>query len=81
RQRLRQVLERDGLGHLDAATPASALSGGEAMRVALVSALLSEADFLILDEPSNHLDRRNRQALIDQLRHWPRGLLVVSHDR
>ncbi len=81
RQRLQHALARDGLGHLDVSTPASALSGGQAMRVALASAMLSDADFLILDEPSNHLDRRNRQALIEQLRHWPRGLLVVSHDR
>lgn len=81
RQRLQHLLARDGLGHLDASTPASALSGGEAMRVALASAMLSDADFLILDEPSNHLDGRNRQALIEQLRHWPGGLLVVSHDR
>lgn len=81
RQQLRQALERHGLGHLDASAPAQALSGGEAMRVALVGALLSAADFLILDEPSNHLDLTHRQALIEQLRHWPRGLLVISHDR
>lgn len=81
RERLRHELERNGLGYLDAATPATALSGGEAMRVALIGALLSEADFLILDEPSNHLDRPNRQALIGQLQRWSRGLLVVSHDR
>lgn len=81
RQRLQHELERNGLGHLDAATPAAELSGGEAMRVALIGALLSEADFLILDEPSNHLDRPNRQALIEQLQRWPSGLLVISHDR
>src|SRR5690606_33531388 len=40
-----------------------------------------EADFLILDEPSNHLDRPNRRALIEQLQRWPNGLLVISHDR
>ena len=51
------------------------------MRASLIGAWLSDADFLILDEPSNHLDRPRRQALIDQLLHWPRGLLVVSHDR
>ncbi|MDH1303022.1 ABC-F family ATP-binding cassette domain-containing protein [Achromobacter sp. GD03932] len=78
---LQQELERCGLGHLDAATPAAALSGGEAMRVALIGALLSDADFLILDEPTNHLDRPNRLALAEQLRRWPRGLLVISHDR
>lgn len=81
RQRLRHELERNGLSHLDATTAASSLSGGEAMRVALLGAMLSDADFLILDEPSNHLDRPNRQALIEQLRRWPRGLLIVSHDR
>ncbi|SOY58508.1 Putative ABC transporter ATP-binding protein [Cupriavidus taiwanensis] len=81
RLRLRDELERNGLGHLDATTPASALSGGEAMRVTLAGALLSDADFLILDEPSNHLDRPNRQALAEQLQRWPRGLIVVSHDR
>ncbi|MDR5907015.1 ABC-F family ATP-binding cassette domain-containing protein [Franzmannia qiaohouensis] len=79
--RLRLELERNGLSHLDAETPAGALSGGEAMRVSLIGAMLSGADFLILDEPSNHLDRPNRQALIEQLRRWPRGLIVVSHDR
>jgi len=81
RQRLGHELERNDLGHLEAATPASTLSGGEAMRVALIGALLSEADFLILDEPSNHLDRPNRQALIEQLERWRRGLIVISHDR
>ncbi len=81
RQRLQGELEQHGLGHLDIDTPASRLSGGEAMRVSLIGAWLSDAGFLILDEPSNHLDRPHRQALIEQLQHWPRGLLVVSHDR
>ncbi|GAB3478387.1 ABC-F family ATP-binding cassette domain-containing protein [Azotobacter salinestris] len=81
RQRLQHELVRNGLGHLNPQTPASTLSGGEAMRVALIGAVLSDADFLILDEPSNHLDRPNRQALIEQLQRWPNGLLVVSHDR
>lgn len=80
-QRFRHELERNGLGYLEASTSASTLSGGEAMRVALMGAMLSNADFLILDEPSNHLDRPNRQALIEQLQRWPRGLIVVSHDR
>lgn len=80
-QRFRHALERNGLDHLEATTPASVLSGGEAMRVALMGAMLSNADFLILDEPSNHLDRPSRQALIEQLQRWSRGLIVVSHDR
>ncbi|MFD1560522.1 ABC-F family ATP-binding cassette domain-containing protein [Paraburkholderia silviterrae] len=81
RPRLQAELERCGLGHLDLHAPAQALSGGEAMRVALAGAALSHADWLILDEPSNHLDRPNRDALIRQLQRWPKGLVVVSHDR
>ncbi|KQQ47604.1 ABC transporter ATP-binding protein [Duganella sp. Leaf126] len=80
-QQLQQELDRIGLGRHNAQTPASVLSGGEAMRVALAGAMLSGADFLILDEPSNHLDRHQRQALTAQLQRWQRGLLVVSHDR
>ena len=81
RERLAQELARHGLGYLEAETAASRLSGGEAMRVALAGAWLSDADFLILDEPSNHLDATSRQALLEQVQHWPRGLIVISHDR
>ncbi|PIG09607.1 ABC-F family ATP-binding cassette domain-containing protein [Comamonas sp. 26] len=80
-QQLQQALAQHGLPHLHADTLASAISGGESMRVALVAAQLSEADFLILDEPSNHLDQASRQALMDWLQHWQNGLLVISHDR
>lgn len=81
RQQLSQALQSDGLSHLSADTRVSQLSGGESMRVALLGAILSGADFLILDEPSNHLDATSRSALSECLAQWPRGLLVVSHDR
>jgi ATPase subunit of ABC transporter with duplicated ATPase domains len=81
RQRLDDALHAHGLGHLSVATPARHLSGGEASRVAFLGALLSEADFLILDEPSNHLDRPARHALIERIDAWDAGLVVVSHDR
>jgi Fe-S cluster assembly ATPase SufC len=45
-------------------------SGGEAMRVTLIGALLSDADFLIPDEPSNHLDLPSVQALETMLRSY-----------
>jgi len=81
RARLEAALHAQGLQGLDPDTPATRLSGGEAMRVALAGAWLSDADFLVLDEPGNHLDRGARLRLLQQLRQWPRGLLVVSHDR
>ncbi|ESW36107.1 ATP-binding cassette domain-containing protein, partial [Pseudomonas taiwanensis] len=66
---------------LDWHQPAHSLSGGQAMRVALVGAWLSEADYLILDEPSNHLDSNARAQLLSMIEAWDRGLLVISHDR
>ncbi|WP_343728321.1 ABC-F family ATP-binding cassette domain-containing protein [Duganella sp.] len=81
RERLQQELDRSGLPHLRPEMPADSLSGGEAMRASLIAAWLSGASFLILDEPSNHLDRANRLALMAQLQRWPHGLLVISHDR
>ncbi|HAX6869513.1 TPA: ABC-F family ATP-binding cassette domain-containing protein [Escherichia coli] len=81
RQRLQTQLELAGLGYLSPGSAVNRLSGGEAMRVALIGAMLSDADFLILDEPTNHLDAASRLTLMRQLQQWPRGLLVISHDR
>jgi ATPase subunit of ABC transporter with duplicated ATPase domains len=81
RERLHDALVAEGLAHVDAVGSATMLSGGEAMRIALLGARLADADYLILDEPSNHLDGEGRKALRLWLRGWPGGLLVISHDR
>src|SRR5690606_15805517 len=65
--RLRQACQAHGLASLGLDTPVDSLSGGEAMRVALLGATLFDPDFLILDEPSNHLDATGRAALLRQL--------------
>ena len=80
RDRLREELDARGLGHLRPDTPAAELSGGERTRVALIGARFSAADLLILDEPSNHLDQRQRALLQADLQCWNRGLIVISHD-
>lgn len=74
-------LERQGLGGRDPRAPAVQLSGGEAMRVALAGAFLTQPDLLIVDEPGNYLDGPQRQRLMDKLLAWSGGLLVMSHDR
>jgi ATPase subunit of ABC transporter with duplicated ATPase domains len=55
------------------------LSGGQWMRVRLARAL--DDQFLIMDEPTNDLDREAREALVRFLRHRAGGTLLISHDR
>lgn len=57
------------------------LSGGQRKRLALVAALLSEADLLILDEPTNHLDSEMSGWLEETLRKRRGAVVMVTHDR
>nr|WP_255608099.1 ABC-F family ATP-binding cassette domain-containing protein [Ancylobacter sp. Lp-2] len=79
-ERLAATLARLGL-HMDAATPLAQLSGGQRARASLAAAIFHQPDFLLLDEPSNDLDRAGRQAVIELLADWPSGAVLVSHDR
>lgn len=62
-------------------TPVAQLSGGQRTRLALCAAFGRRNHFLLLDEPSNHLDAAGRLWLIEKLRGHPGGALVASHDR
>jgi ATPase subunit of ABC transporter with duplicated ATPase domains len=59
----------------------NSLSGGERTKVVLAKLLISEPDFIILDEPTNNLDLSSREIIYKLVKNWKRGLLVVSHDR
>ena len=60
---------------------ASQLSGGEKRRLYLLTVLMRNPNFLILDEPTNDLDILTLTVLEDFLQTYPGCLLVVSHDR
>ena len=57
------------------------LSGGERGRLHLAKTLLTGANVLLLDEPSNDLDVETLRALEDALAEFPGTVLVISHDR
>lgn len=79
--RLSSTLARFGLAHLSLERPVGSLSGGEGARLALARVVFDEPDFIILDEPSNHLDVDGRSSLARFVAEWTRGLLCISHDR
>ncbi|MDP4827199.1 MAG: ABC-F family ATP-binding cassette domain-containing protein [Flavobacteriales bacterium] len=59
----------------------SKLSGGERKRLYLLTILMANPNFLILDEPTNDLDIFTLSVLEDYLKDFPGCLLIVSHDR
>ena len=56
------------------------LSGGEQVKILLISLFLKGNNFLLIDEPTNHLDIETRNNLINYLER-KKGFIVVSHDR
>lgn len=60
--------------------PFNSLSGGEQTRLQLLALKYRGSDFLILDEPSNHLDRQGRIWLAGWLQSFHGGILLISHD-
>ena len=60
--------------------PPHHLSGGQKRSVALAAAMAMEPQLLILDEPANDLDHRNRRKLIMYLNDLQIAIMVASHD-
>lgn len=57
------------------------LSGGEKRRLYLLTVLMKNPNFLILDEPTNDLDILTLNILEEYLKSYPGSVLIVSHDR
>jgi molybdate transport system ATP-binding protein len=83
-QRAAALLESFHVGHLTDKRPHQ-ISGGERQRVALARALVTDPDFLLLDEPLSGLDASTKSRILDDLRAWNRQhqipIVYVTHDR
>ncbi len=58
----------------------STLSGGERQKISIARALLKKSEVLILDEPSNHLDRKSIDTLKRYITAEDKTVLLISHD-
>ena len=75
------ILSGLGFSAADQLRPCAEFSGGWRMRVALAATLFAAPDLLLLDEPTNYLDLEGTLWLVDHLAHYPRTVIVISHDR
>ena len=76
----RNQLGAFGFDENDVEKPAGVLSGGEKIRLAFLRLFLAAPNFLLLDEPTTHLDLDGRRLLEDALKKYRGTIFLVSHD-
>ena len=76
----RNQLGAFGFDENDIEKPSGVLSGGEKIRLAFLRLFLTAPNFLLLDEPTTHLDLDGRRLLQDALQKYSGTIFLVSHD-
>lgn len=80
-ERCRNALSFWGLADMDLTQMIGTLSGGQITRVFLAGISIHHPEFVLLDEPSNHLDGSARHLLYEFITSSNSTMIVVSHDR
>jgi ATPase subunit of ABC transporter with duplicated ATPase domains len=78
---LMSALIKAGFPYRDLDKHVDVLSGGEKARLMFLIIKLNQPNFLILDEPTNHIDIQGRQELEEQILDSNATILITSHDR
>ena len=77
----RNILAKYGFRGEDVFKKVGKVSGGEKVRLILLKLIQKDKNFLILDEPTNHIDIDTREILEEALKEYSGTVLFVSHDR
>lgn len=80
-ERCQEAFAKWKLNDLDLNQKMESLSGGQKTKVFLAGISILDAEFILLDEPSNHLDLESRNLLYEFIKSTPKTLFIVSHDR
>lgn len=80
-EQVRRHLGSFGISDKLALRPLTLLSGGQKSRVSFALITYEAPQILLLDEPTNHLDYDAINALIESLKGYKGGLVVISHDQ
>jgi ATPase subunit of ABC transporter with duplicated ATPase domains len=80
-ERCKEALAHWDLEGLDLSEKMGTLSGGQKTKVFLAGIIMYRPQIVLLDEPSNHLDRASRAILYNYIKTTSNTLVVVSHDK
>lgn len=78
---IRSQLARVGIKGEMSLQPIKTLSGGEQVRVRLLTIMNTTSNILVLDEPTNHLDVTAKESLRRAIAEYEGAVILVSHDR
>ncbi len=79
-QRIREILGAFGFSGESAEKQCKVLSGGEKIRLCFARIFVNPPNFLVLDEPTTHLDIAAREALQQAICNYTGTVCIVSHD-
>ena len=80
-QEMRNFIGKFQIQGSEALKPMMMLSGGQKSRVAFATLAYQQPHVIIMDEPTNHLDMESIDALVEAVKDFKGGLMVVSHDQ